>query len=227
MGSPAWWPWSLSLGPKPPRLRNAGSSSTGQPSPPTQNAAKEPPPSQRSHPSHHTQRQAHQPCAGRSRVGRGHHADQAHVPPWRRQFFHHGSRVSVGARKQGPRGPGSHPLGAGTGQHRSHSPRLSAAGAGVTWWLKQRWPPLAAAGLPPAPRNTALFPRQPTESWFTESRCSHHGPSKLCKVMGFPGKVAGDRHRSDFGVRLRVLGAGQTLASSWDELGASPEEGVL
>lgn len=132
-----------------------------------------------------------------------------------------------GGQEAGPSRAREPPTGAGTGQHRSHSPRLSAAGAGVTWWLKQRWPLLAAAGLPPAPRNTALFPRQPTESWFTEPRCSHHGPSKLCKVMGFPGKVAGDRHRLDFGVHLRLLGAGQTLASSWDELGASPEEGVL
>lgn len=110
--------------------------------------------------------------------------------------------LPTGARKQGPRGPGSHPLGAGTGQRKPHGPRPGAAGAGVTRWLWRLRPLPAGAGLPPAPWNTALFPRQPTKAWFTEPRCSHPGPRKRREVMGFPGRVAGDGHRSDSGVSL-------------------------
>lgn len=40
--------------------------------------------------------------------------------------------LTMEARKQGPRGPGSHPLGAGTGQHKAHSLRPGVAGAGMT-----------------------------------------------------------------------------------------------
>lgn len=74
----------------------------------------------------------------------------------------------------------------------------------------------------------ALFPRQPTKTWFTEPRCSRHGPSKRRKVMGFPGNVAGDRHRS-VGLRreFAMTQCWTNTLSSWDELGALPEENVL